>query len=245
MFLDLLLDFPFLLFLIWRKADILTYFLLKNSPVDLFQHVLAWAFVLLFGPYSASGYDVTATTLSDVFFACRPFAGDISNSSISSGNASDDSTSVIKGFTWITPSAQTITDGTAADDKNYIFTRKDSSSTLRIEKLKDSDFGDYFCVCVWSNFTVSIIRHSLIKDGASRQAFHDQHVKNILIGASCAGGLLLVILIAYVIWRCTCSERVQRRKRLTDDLARGANRFSTEIYDNVGFEHYVKKREKQ
>lgn len=209
-----------------------------------FQLILLLAAVV--GSMKVKADDFSQPYFSDIVLPCQPRSYDVHINAPTSGrNTSNSSVSDVRTFVWLLPNGQTLTSKSSNNhDNRYRIRENNTTSNLTILKLEDTDYGVYSCIGIWNNFLVSVIRHSLNKDGAEMTAIREKQRKNAIVGACAAGSILLVILAAYVIWRFTCSERVRRKRRLTDDLAKGVNRFSTEFYDNVGFEQYMHKSDK-
>lgn len=198
------------------------------------------------GSVKVKADDFSQPYFSDVVLPCQPSSYDMhTNAPTSAGNTSNSTVSDVRTFVWLLPNGQTLTSESSNNHSNrYRIRENNTTSNLTILKVDDMDYGVYSCISIWSNFHVSVIRHSLNKDGAEMAAIREKQRKNAIVGACAAGSILLVILAGYVIWRFTCSERVRRKRRLTDDLAKGVNRFSTEFYDNVVFEQYMRKSNK-
>lgn len=185
---------------------------------------------------STSGDDVIYRQFfTDVTLRCSP--SETTSNNKTAFNSSSHISTKLKNIAWITPLGQLLNNASVAD-KNLAINGTENTLSLIIKRIDEVDFGTYSCVCVWSDYKVTVSRYVIRRQKIS-------YTTNIIIGVIAAGVVLLLIVLSYALWRFCCSERVRRKRRLTDDLAQGADRFSTEFYDNVGFEHYSKKSERQ
>lgn len=143
---------------------------------------------------------------------------------------------------WLLPNGNVISNTNASGREWRVqVSMQLSRSVLMIHRIDDVDFGIYWCIQVWNDSSIDATKHSLNIDGPPMHAFYDRQKNNVIVGVAAAGVVLSVIVLVYIVWYFRCSERVQRKKRLSGDLAKGVNRYSTEIYDNVGMELYIKK----
>lgn len=173
---------------------------------------------------------------SDVLLPC-------SDSSLR--NSSEDSDLVLTNQVWLLPDGGIVQKGQAASNPSNVQLFEDGGTImLRINKIDDINFGVYWCIQLWNKTSIRAIRHTINIDGPPLHEFYEQQKKNAIVGAIAAGVVLFVVIVTYVIWYFRCSEKVKRKRRLVKDLSKGINRYSTQIYDNVGMEMYVKKTDK-
>jgi hypothetical protein len=146
---------------------------------------------------------------------------------------------------WLLPNGDIVRTGQHSDRQPHVYSSIiNETSVLHVNRIDDIDFGVYWCVQILNDSSVVANKHTINIDGPPMHEFYEQQRRNAIVGAISAGALLGIILITYIVWHFQCSEKMRRKRRLTDDLAKGINRYSTQIYDNVGMELYVKRTDK-
>lgn len=191
--------------------------------------------------------DISQDYLTDVKIHCNNTAATISDHSETQTSLEKHLYgTVVVNQLWLLPKGGIVQSSNTSDNKaRRIFASfHNEVSVLQIKRIDDEDFGIYWCVQVWNDTTVRAIRHTLNLDGPPLDAFYEQQRHNAIVGAISGGTVLGVFIFAYIVWYFRCSEKVMRKKRLTEDLAKGVNRYSTQIYDNVGMDMYVKKSDR-
>lgn len=207
-------------------------FFFQNSDLFLQTFWILSLVLLRFG----HGVEVNQEYFSDVLLPC---------SASTLRNSSENSDIVLTEQIWLLPDGGVIQKGHAASNPaNIQLFEEDGTLMLCINKIDDINFGVYWCIQVWNNTSIRAIRHTINIDGPPLHEFYEQQKKNAIVGAIAAGVVLFVVIVTYVIWYFKCSEKVKRKRRLVEDLSKGINRYSTQIYDNVGMEVYIKKTEK-
>lgn len=208
---------------------------------------------------SVSGNDVKQEYFTDVTLTCVLPSSQTPNaernvSNVGTNDVRTDSTKTctdgstcnhsnivhVSKTTWLLPNGELIFENFANTSKFSIL-KTEAMVKLKIHHIDDPDFGVYFCLFSWNDSSLTLRRFTLNIDGADMTAFYERQKRNAMVGGISGAVMLAVIVLTYAIWRVTCSERVRRRRRLTSDLAKGVDRYSTSFYDNVGFEHYAKK----
>ncbi|XP_045203900.2 uncharacterized protein LOC123556899 [Mercenaria mercenaria] len=184
------------------------------------------------------GMDISQKYFSDVSIICN----ETSFQNTSERNNDDP---VVMNRIWLLPNGDIIRTAPNSDSLAKVHVSQlNDTSVLHIRKIDDVDFGVYWCIQVWNDSSISVVKHTVNIDGPPMHEFYEQQKKNAIVGAISAGVVLGIILLVYIVWYFQCSEKMKRKRRLTDDLAKGINRYSTQIYDNVGMELYVKRTDK-
>ena len=136
-----------------------------------------------------------------------------------------------------------LTDGSLVNkasqlDKQYTI---DANFTLHISRISDENFGIYYCILVLNDSSLHMHRHGLNVDGASFDSLNQSYGTRAVAGVIAAASVFVLMLGLYIIYRVCFSKKAKRKKMILEDLNKGINRFSTQFYDNVGFEVYTKR----
>ena len=138
---------------------------------------------------------------------------------------------------WLMPDGMLLSKAVTTRGKRNI----DGNFTLHISKINDGDFGLYYCITVFNDSSINIQRHGLNIDGALFDSLNHSYARRAVVGAIAAASVLVIMLLIYSLYRLRFSKKAIRRKMIVEDLHKGIDRFSTQFYDNVGFELYTKR----
>lgn len=137
-------------------------------------------------------------------------------------NISTSTNSTIKKKYWILPTGKRIDQNSEAPVLlGQIEQWKISASpnfTITLNKVDDIDFGYYYCIVVYDNYSILAIQQGLNIDGADFSSLIEQYKHNAMIGGIAAAVLFGTIAGLCIVWNFRFSKKKGASSKDTSEV---------------------------